>query len=102
MRALNGSERTGFRLVAFLARPTGFEPVTSAFGGQRSIQLSYGRLSNSITEGAPAGNEERSEWITSDGALCARAEVEPAGVPPASALTPFKIAAPRVRPGRQS
>ena len=39
-----------------LARPTRFQLVTSAFGGQRSIQLSYGRFPVSIAQWHRSGN----------------------------------------------
>ena len=36
-----------------VAHPKGFEPLASAFGGQRSIQLSYGCLEGALIAHSP-------------------------------------------------
>jgi site-specific DNA recombinase len=42
--AKRGKSCRSAQFCSEVARPKGFEPLASAFGGQRSIQLSYGRI----------------------------------------------------------
>jgi hypothetical protein len=51
-----GFEREEVKYLKDMARPRRFERPTFAFGGQRSIQLSYGRLWASIDQTPASGN----------------------------------------------